>query len=180
MSRDAQPTLPEEVEPDGVIEHHTPRQRRLHQRSRLGLNLTAMIDVTFLLLIYFMVATKFKVTEEVYRMDLPSGLQAQQERDPFELDEQPLRIEVATVDLMNTYRLRLDGPYQQPGTFEELYQFLFSRQIRDDAFGGMLLFEPDHPIVIAPTRTTRWEHAVEAFNAAVRARYTNVQFAPAP
>jgi hypothetical protein len=42
--------------------------------------------------------------------------------------------------------------------------------------GGM--FEADHPIIIEPTATTRWEHAMEAFNAAVRARYTNVTFAP--
>ena len=40
------------------------------------------------------------------------------------------------------------------------------------------LFEADHPIIIEPTGTTRWEHAMEAFNAAVRARYTNVTFAP--
>ena len=39
--------------------------------NAMGLNLTSMIDVVFLLLIYFMVATEFKTAEESFPMDLP-------------------------------------------------------------------------------------------------------------
>ena len=66
-------------------------------------------------------------------------------------------------------------PFAQPTTFEELQSFLSSNQARPDTIGG--LFEPDHPIVIQPTRTTRWDHAMHAFNAAARSRYINVTFA---
>lgn len=162
------------VEDEDVIEHRSLRDRRGRQRGRVSLNLTAMIDVVFLLLVYFMVATEFKTGEEVYRLDLPQNLQSSQQRDPFELDEQPLRITVSSVGLgVNDYRIRLEGPYTQPRTFDELSEFL-----RPDSDTGKL-FQPDHPIIIEPTSTTRWEHAMEAFNCAASQRYTNIIFAQA-
>jgi biopolymer transport protein ExbD len=132
-----------------------------------------MIDVTFLLLVYFMVATEFKLGEEVYPMDLPDRRPARQERDPFELDERPLRIQLASTG-PRSCRIRIDGPYAQPATFSELFDFLRQRRISDDVSGG--LFEAEHPIILEPTRTTRWQHAMDAFNAVARARYTNVTF----
>ena len=150
--------------------------RRRRGRARMALNLTAMIDVVFLLLIYFMVATEFKLGEEIYRLDLPPRQPAAQLRDPFELDEEPLRIEVASTGYARgAYSLRIEGPYRQPASFEELFEFLRQRQITEHTVGG--LFEPDHPMVIVPTRTTRWEHVIDAFNALARAQYTNVTFA---
>ncbi len=159
-----------------LIEHRSIRQRRGRQRSPISLNLVAMIDVVFLLLIYFMTATEFKLGEEIYRLDLPQRLPSAQVLDPFELDEDPLRISVSTTGLdEDNYRIQLSGPYPQPRTFEELFEFLEQRRISLHAPGG--LFAPDHPIIVEPTRTTRWEHAMEAFNAAARARYTNLTFA---
>ncbi len=139
--------------------------------TRLSLNLTAMIDVVFLLLIYFMVATEFKLGEEIYRLDLPRrSLQA----DPFELPRDPLRIAVASTGSGAGYLIRVEGAAAQPANFQELFVFLARNQRSAAAVGG--LFDPDHPIIIEPGAATRWEHAVEAFNAAVRARYTNVKF----
>jgi hypothetical protein len=54
---------------DEIWEHRPPRRR--FGGSGLSLNLTAMIDVVFLLLVYFMVGTEFKLGEEVFRLDLP-------------------------------------------------------------------------------------------------------------
>jgi biopolymer transport protein ExbD len=139
----------------------------------VGLNLTAMIDVVFLLLVYFMAATEFKLGEEIYRLDLPArGAPS----DPFELPREPLRIGVSSMG-PSSYTLRVEGSSSHPGTFEELYQLL-ARGRRGGGLGGGL-FEADHPIVIEPSATARWEHAIEAFNAAARARYTNVNLAPA-
>ena len=160
---------------DIIIEHRSSRRRRGRARPRFTLNLTAMIDVTFLLLVYFMVATQFKLGEEVYRLDLPERQSSRQQLDPFELDEEPLRVRVATTGYgSRAYRVRVDGPYDQPDTFTDLHDFLRHRQIRAGAPGG--IFATDHPIIIEPTRTTKWQHAMEAFNAAARARYTNITF----
>lgn len=144
------------------------------RRSRLGLNLTSMIDVVFLLLVYFMAATQFKLGEEIYRLDLPRRGRA---ADPFELPREPLRIAVTTLGT-DEYVLRLTGPNTatpSPATFQDLFEFLNGRRRSDRAAGGV--FEADHPIIVAPTARTSWEHAMDAFNAAVRARYTNITFA---
>ncbi len=156
---------------DAAADAQGPRARRRRQQARIGLNLTAMIDVVFLLLIYFMAATEFKLGEEIYRLDVPRrGAPA----DPFDLPRDPLRIVLASTGPL--CRIRLPGPYAQPASFQELHGFLVENRRSPRAVGG--LFEADHPIIIEPTGTTRWEHAMEAFNAAVRARYTNVMFAP--
>jgi len=158
----------------------TPFEARFHARrtrrppSRMSLNLTAMIDVTFLLLIYFLVATEFKLGEEVYRLDLPERLPASQQREPFELDREPLHVKVATVSpaacsiRLETRHARLD----QPQSFEELFRFLESNRIGGAHSGG--LFAADHPIIVEPAGTTTWQHVVQAFDAAARAHYTNI------
>jgi biopolymer transport protein ExbD len=150
-------------------------RRRKRKAMHLKINVTSLIDVTFLLLVYFMIATSFTASEEVYRTDIPAR-EGAGAGDPFELEDDPLRISVTSLGLgPDKYRLRLEGPYAQPATFEDLYTFLNARQVRADTTGG--LFQSDHPIIVQPARTTRWEHAMEAFNAAARARYTNVTFA---
>jgi len=151
--------------------------RRGRRRARVTVNLTSLIDVTFLLLIYFMVATSMTGAEEVYRMDLPDreGVGSQ---DPFKLDDEPLRISVTSTGIgPDMYRLRIDGPYPQPANFDELYRFLSSKQVNETNIAAGAMFEPNHPIIIQPSRSTRWDHAMEAFNTAARARYTNVTFA---
>ncbi len=132
-----------------------------------------MIDMVFLLLVYFMAATEFKAGEEIYRLDLPERGRA---ADPFELPRDPLRIGVTTVG-RDEYVLRLSGPQSAgpgPATFEELFVFLETRRRSDRAAGGV--FEADHPIIVAPTGRTSWDHTMGVFNAAVRARYTNITF----
>ena len=147
------------------------RRRRRRPPARLGLNLTAMIDVVFLLLVYFMAATEFKLGEEIYRMDLPRRGRAV---DPFALPRDPLRIQVSST--APGYVIRVPGAPVRPETFQELYDFLDQSRRGEGAVGG--LYEADHPIIVEPANTARWEHAMEALNAAVRARYTNITFAP--
>ncbi len=160
---------------DEFVAHRRVAQRRGREHARIGLNLTAMIDVVFLLLIYFIVATKFKLGEEVYRLDLPERLASNQPADPFELPDEPLRIALATTGLdRDAYVLRLEGAAAQPRTFEDLSDYLQQNKV-DSGGGG--LYRSDHPIIIEPSMTTTWAHTVEAFNAAVRARYTNIIFA---
>lgn len=167
------PTL--HTQQDQIVEHRGLRQRRRGGPTKFALNLTAMIDVVFLLLIYFMVSTEFKANEEVYRLDLPQRQPASAQQDPFQLDREPLRIEVASLGIRpDDYSVRLDGPYRQPATFDDLRRFLEQRRIGQAVPGG--LFEPDHPIIIVASATTRWEHVMAAFNAAARARYTNIMF----
>jgi len=147
-------------------------------RPRLSLNLTPMIDVVFQLLIYFLVSTNFALGEQVYRVDLPNREEGAS--DPFAFDEDPLRIELVSAGPPESglVAIRLEGPWPRPADFEALYEFLESRRLDVDRPAG--LFAADHPILVDPGPAVRWDRTVDAFNAAVRAGYTNVGFANEP
>jgi biopolymer transport protein ExbD len=150
-----------------------PVRRRDRSAPSIGLNLTSMIDVVFLLLVYFLVATDFKQSEEIYRLDLPERREGMA-LDPFELDDEPLRILVrgfGTAD--EDYRLEIEGARGTVRDFDSLYEFLAARRI--DGMGGGL-FADDHPVLVVPSSATSWSFAVGAFNAAVRAGYVNITF----
>ena len=150
-----------------------PVRRRDRSAPSIGLNLTSMIDVVFLLLVYFLVATDFKQSEEIYRLDLPERREGVA-LDPFELDDEPLRILVRAFGVAgDDYRLRIEGARGEVGDFESLYEFLAGRRI--DGMGGGL-FAEDHPVLVVPSPDTSWAFAVGAFNAAVRAGYINITF----
>ena len=143
-----------------------PRRRRT---SSIGLNLTSMIDVVFLLLIYFMVATEFRLAEASFPMDLP----AEGRNTEAMLDDKPLVVLVESVGKYTSdMRVQLEGPWEIVQSLAELKKFL--RANRADGFGTGGLFTPDHPILIRPSSETRWEHAVAAYNTAVQSRYTNI------
>ena len=134
----------------------------------IGLNLTAMIDVVFLLLVYFMVATEFKTAEESFPMDLPV-----RQGGAVVLDREPLVIHVESVGgLQGDIRVRLDGPW---GSLDSLYELsTFMKQHLVSSLNHDGLFASTHPVWIKPTKDTRWEHAVSAYNVVVNAAYTNI------
>ena len=139
----------------------------------MELNLTPMIDVVFQLLIYFLLGTSFVVGEQSYRMDLPQRL-GPAAVDPFELDEEPLLIEVSP-RASGGPAIHVPGPWKSPRTIEELRPFLFSKRMDQ---GG--LYTDDHPIRIRPAAGTTWGDAVEAFNAAFGAGFASIGFDGGP
>ncbi len=162
---------------ESAITPHRDRRSRRRVAGDIGLNLTSMIDVVFLLLVYFMVATEFRSGEEVYKLDLPDRSGAASD-DPFELDEEPLRVEVRSrgpvgegLSLSGAI-ISVPGPYPQPMDFVELRAMLVDLRVG----GKSGLFPDDHPVVITATGDTRWQHALAAFNAAASAGFVNVSF----
>jgi biopolymer transport protein ExbD len=157
-----------------VSEHGEQKAISRRGRPRMSLNLTPMIDVVFQLLVYFLVSTNFARGEQVYRVDLPSRSEGAA-ADPFTLDEEPLRIEIVPAGENGLVAIRIPGPWPQPADFEALYEFLDGRRLDGENPAG--LFAIDHPIVVAPSPSVRWDRTVDAFNAAVRAGYGRVGFA---
>ena len=156
-----------------VLHHRSARQRRGLPPARMQLNLTAMIDVIFQLLIYFVITASFAVGEGVLLAKLPKGgsTPAPDLRPP----DRPLKI-VLTSASMSAVRIALDGTHSV-ANFSELIQTLDSLQYDPDR-GRQGVYKPDNPIIIAPDGQVRWQHVVNAFNAAIAARYRNVSFAP--
>ena len=148
-------------------------KRSGHRTTRVGLNLTPMIDVVFQLLIYFLLATNFALGEQVFRMDLPDRGGSTRLDDPFDIPEEPLRIRVVS---LGTDRERLSATlpshYPRQDDLAGLERFL-SENRSGESIG---LFLSDHPIQIVPTPDTRWEHVVDVFNAVIRAGYRSVHF----
>ena len=142
---------------------------RKRKAGTIGLNLTSMIDVVFLLLIYFMVATEFKTAEESFPMDIPM----RQHGQTITLDDEPLIILVESAGTgSEDIRVRLEGPWDPIASLAELSSFL--RSNKASGFGRQGLFVETHPILVKPTSITRWEHAIAAYNVVVNAAYTNI------
>ncbi len=150
-------------------------QRKRVARGGLQLNMTSMIDVVFLLLMYFLLATNFSLGEELFHLDMPAPL-GSFETDPFDLPEQPVRITVDTTGPgASDYRITIGVSGLSATTFESLYRTLDDAQANDGNPDGIFL--PDTPLVIQPGSSCRWEHAVNTLNACLRAKYEQVQFA---
>ncbi len=141
-----------------ALERHTHRKRRHVQPP-----LTPMIDVTFLLLVFFLLTFTFREAEGQIRGALPAT--------------DPGRPSWASIDL----HVRPAGPAGQDGVFElvgdagvitdptELYSRLAARRV---------VLSDESAVTIRPVWSVRWQHVVEAFNQAVRADFQNVNIAP--
>jgi biopolymer transport protein ExbD len=150
------------------------RETRAKRRARGGLqlNLTPMIDVTFLLLVFFVCTTKALDKEGLLRADL-SERGGAMPADALALDEPPLRVELRREDART--RVQVLAPMPQPEDPEELGFLLASRRYGPENPAG--IFAADHPIELAPSADAPWEDTVAAFNAITRAGYTRVSFA---
>lgn len=170
------PETPADID-DPTIHHVSQRKKRRGAMGPAGmqLNLTSMIDVVFLLLIYFVVTAGFNQPEGVLTTNLPSG--ASKKVDPTEPPKQKLKIVLKPSSRPDVCFITVAG--QNIGeSFSALASKLAALQY-DPKKGRNGRFKPDDPVVIMPSTRVRWQHVVNAFNAAVRNRYTNVAFARA-
>ncbi len=159
-------------------EQTDPHAKRVRRRKSTGpasmqLNLTSMIDVIFLLLIYFVITASFTPDEGIITSKLPAqkGMGAQSTLEP---PKRPLDIVVSDVGNYE-YRLMIEQVRDRtPRDFAHLAQILGELRHDDDNPGG--IYPDDTPVLIKPDRGTAWQHVVNAFNAAITAKYTNVSF----
>ncbi len=145
---------PDSAAPENGGAYHRPLSRRHRSESDLRLNLVSMIDVVFLLFMYFLLTANFTLGEEVYLIDVPQTRAAGFD-DPFELPERPLTIRIATIGPgAADCSIRIDLPGLAPTpTFEDLFRRLEDHRVRPGNPTG--LFMPDNPIHIVPTAGTR-------------------------
>lgn len=139
----------------------------------MQLNLTAMIDVVFLLLVYFIVTVNFAADEGVLTGAIPRQTGESQAR---ELPKRPIRL-LLTAAGETGCAVRISGQAQVTGDFNAIATLLAESQWAPER-GRKGMFKPDHPVLVESAQTVRWQHVVNAFNAAVRAGFSNVSFAP--
>ncbi len=144
---------------------HLLRRRRLrrHRSSVLSMNFAPMIDVTFLLLIFFLVTTTFEKPEGLFAARLPrdSGQAA------LSLPISPLIVRLTPAG--DGCRIRIDNFTEAPASFGDLAAFLKNVQ-------GNPGFDERTPVVIVADDDLAWNHVVGCWNAAVRASCKSIAF----
>jgi len=149
---------------------HHDRKKPKPAGTRMDLNMTPMIDVVFQLLIYFIITCEFVPGEGILAATMPAGTGSAAEVPKL---ESPIKILVSSRGETG-YRLDVDKSSTAPSTFGDLKKLLDGMQEKN---GGP--FSDENPIVIQPSGEVRWQHVVNAFNAALGARYKNIAFGQA-
>ena len=148
---------------DDSVHDVPPRKKRGKAKPKTQPPLTPMIDVTFQLLLFFLLAFTFKASEGLIPGTLPQG-----SIDPPAIidDSKPIHIMVkfaAGDPKTPVYEVKgMNRRINEPG---RLFEYLTGEK-------GVA----ERAVVIQPWPTVRWEHVVNAFNQAVRADYTKIGF----
>ena len=135
-----------------------PRRRRARSKQKMQPPLTPMIDVTFQLLIFFLLAFQLRQPEGPIPASLPGGIPPEGPRP------RPVHIVIQPVGDSDAFYV-ID---RHPATADpdEVYKVLRARR---DAAGTRKV-----PVIIEPYENVKWRFVIEAFNAAVRAKLENV------
>lgn len=133
--------------------------------STIAVNLAPMIDVTFLLLIFFLVTTTFERAEGILSSELP----ATDASAATPLPISPIVVRL-TPDGVTGCTILVDGLDFIPEDFAQLVDVLKSVQRQPG-------FDVQTPVVIVAEQNVRWDHVVECWNAALRAGCKRIAFA---
>ena len=149
--------------PEDQTVHYVPQRKK---RGKGGKNmqppLTPMIDVTFQLLIYFILTTTFRVAEGQIPGNLPTNV-GQQQATSLESEPVTLRL-IPRGPALNQveFSLENENPTSKP---DELRKMLASRLAGVGEKGQLRII----------SRTTvAWQHVVEAYNQAVKAGWKSI------
>lgn len=157
---------------DHAAAHHHKKHKHL-PKPGMNLNVTAMVDILFNLLVYFIVTANFSMDEGSLKSKLPPPPNAVGEKKEDEIDGGiPRDLEV--ISTRDTYGcvLRLDG--RTVPDMAALRATLLAANKSKNPSGG---FNPDlDPIRIKPNAKVRWQHVVNVFNQTVGAGYKKVGF----
>lgn len=150
---------------DATVHFEAYRRRRRQRHDPMGINLTPMIDVTFLLQIFFLVTSSFERPEGLF----PSRLPAHGEGAAVSavLPISPIVIRLSQDG--ERYRIRVDHFTHAPVSFVDLASFLKDVQ-------GNPGFDDETPVALIPDPDVAWDHVVGCWNAAVRASCKNIVF----
>lgn len=151
-------------------------KRRQRRSSTIGaINLAPMMDVMFNLLIFFLVATTFKLPEGLLQARLPrtQGISSKQQSIvplvPIKIFLDSKDSKVPLIRVNSTIRTDAASLIIIEG-FEQLHNLL-----------QQILQKPgisrNTPIIIAAKPQTSWDLVVNAYNTAVRTEFKHVVFA---
>lgn len=154
---------------EAQIDYEARRKRaRRSALPMMGLNVAPMIDVVFLLLMYFMLITEFRPPEGAMPLNIDRR-GAAAAADPFALPEAPITIVIESLgEGRADVRWTADSPLLGSGTG-------FNTLTHAAGLHRGAALAPSQRFDIRPAEGSRWEHAVATVNALRLARYEQVR-----
>ena len=155
---------------DETTHYVSERKKRARPKPRMQPPLTPMIDVTFQLLLFFLLAMQFRVAEGQIPGTLPQKGKTEATPSPDIIE--PVFIKMRPVQLPDRSigcLFEMSGVDATIQTPEELYNYLAGRKEK--------LGTDEVPVVIHPREDVPWRYVLEAFNAAIKAKLKNIGFA---
>jgi len=159
---------------DETIHHVSPRAKRQRTRAKMQPPLTPMIDVTFQLLLFFILTMQFRQPEGQIPQELPK------EDVPSPVPVIPININVFRVEKPEVMaHVKLEFPEGRPFTIRKS----FEDGVWRDLLVKLQARLKDHPtdkrkvpVVIRPRARAEWSHTINAFYQAKRAGFDIVTF----
>ena len=156
----------ERKDPDHAVHSQRVRRRYEPRGVPIAVNFAPMIDVTFLLLIFFLVTTTFERAEGILASQMPQDSKAPSVALPLS----PIVVRLDRVGLEHDdYRIRIDHFDNRPTDFGQLTDVL--RQIHQQPG-----FDAETPVVVVSENDVPWDHVVGCWNAALRAGCESIVF----
>jgi len=143
------------------------RRQRAARRSSLEINMAPMMDMTFMLMIFWLVTMSFERAEGILESSLPpvgdsAGV-------PLPMTPIVIRLTGDVADASG-YALHVERFPDGPTRVEALTAFLGEVQLRPG-------FDAETPVVIVGGDEVLWDHVVGCWNAAVAAGCRRIAFA---
>ena len=152
---------------DESVHYIPPRKKRGRPKPKMQPPLTPMIDVTFQLLLFFLLTFQFREREGQIPGSLPQ--QGQGGADMKKELEMPIRISLRPVDASGERVIfEVEG---EPHAIESAARLGIVLLRRAAKVGT------DVPVIINSRDDVQWRWVVEVFNQSVRAKFKNVGFA---
>jgi len=153
------------IEGDETVHYISARAKRGRDKPKIRVPMTAMIDVTFLLLIYFILTINFRQLEGQIPGTLPKA--GTSGAATMEKLLTPIKI-----TLHPTGEANEGVAYEISGVHERIAD----PQILRSVLEGRRQAGGDSPVIINARRDVRWRYVVEVFNQVVANEFQNIAF----
>jgi len=127
----------------------------------MGFQIAPMVDVVFVLMLFFMASAGQQVTENELNIALPSGQSSSNNPNP----PIPIIIDISAEGQVTMAKQSFGTPADKK--LDALRDWLKNAR---EQFGG------DDPVIIRPTPETRHERIIDVLNAAAAAGVTKLSF----
>jgi biopolymer transport protein ExbD len=125
----------------------------------MGFQIAPMVDVVFVLMLFFMACAGSQVVESQLNVNLPAG------KGAGTSDKTPIIIDISSDGLVSINNTGYGQPADK--NLRDLYEFLKN---------SIETFGSEDPVIIRPSPDAKHERIIQVLNAAAKAQVKNLSF----